>query len=377
VVEMNLLFVTPRYHPHIGGVEYVVKSVAGRLVKKGHNVTVLCGESSLDNPREEYINGVHVFRWPVWAPGDAYHIPKIMSKLKNWLLNTVKECDVIHFHSIHSVLTVYSLDVLKNCKVHKVLTPHYHGTGHTAFRKILWQIWRRYIKKVLDYVDLVHTVSDLESKLMLKDFNVESVIIGHGVEEWLPEINWSPSNYVMYSGRIEKYKNIHRLASIVKILNGMGFDLELKIFGNGSYTTGLIRHLKKLKIKYELKPPQPYNEYIAHLLRASLFGLLSQKEAYGLTVNEANAIGVPVVVVEPWGLNFSGRSRTLITQLSKSDEELAKEIATFLDEAKEQPKAEVPSWNQMVDTYIRELYYPREAESTTKLVFKHNFRERL
>jgi glycosyltransferase involved in cell wall biosynthesis len=361
VVEMNLLFVTPRYHPHIGGVEYVVKSVAGRLVKKGHNVTVLCGESSLDNPREEYINGVHVFRWPVWAPGDAYHIPKIMSKLKNWLLNTVKECDVIHFHSIHSVLTVYSLDVLKNCKVHKVLTPHYHGTGHTAFRKILWQIWRRYIKKVLDYVDLVHTVSDLESKLMLKDFNVESVIIGHGVEEWLPEINWSPSNYVMYSGRIEKYKNIHRLASIVKILNGMGFDLELKIFGSGPYTNKLMRHLKRLKIKYEFEPPQPYKEYIAYLSKASLFGLLSQKEAYGLTVNEANAIGVPVVVVEPWGLNFSGRSRTLISQLSKSDEELAKEVLAFLDEAKEQLRPEVPTWSQVVDAYIEKLYCPRES----------------
>jgi hypothetical protein len=104
------------------------------------------------------------------------------------------------------------------------------------------------------------------------------------------------------------------------------------------YTTRLMRYLKRLKIKYEFKPPQPYNEYITHLSRASLFGLLSQKEAYGLTVNEANAIGVPVVVVEPWGLNFSGRSRTLITRLSKSDEELAKEVAVFLDESKKQPR---------------------------------------
>jgi glycosyltransferase involved in cell wall biosynthesis len=356
---MNLLFISPSYYPHVGGVEYVVKSVAERLVKKGHDVAVLCGEPSSNSPREEYVNGVYVFRWPVWSLGDAYHIPKMMDKLKNWLLDTAKRCDVIHIHSIHSVLTAYSLDVLKNCKVYKVLTPHYHGTGHTAFRRILWQIWRRYVKRVLDYVDLVHAVSDLESRLVFKDFNVESVIIGHGVEEWLSEINWSPSNYVMYSGRIEKYKNVHRLANIVKILNDMGFNLELKIFGNGSYATGLIRYLKKLKIKYEFKPPQPYNEYITYLSRASLFGLLSQKEAYGLTVNEANAIGVPVVVVEPWGLNFSGRSRTLITQLSKSDEELAKEIATFLGEAEEQPRAEVPNWNQVVDAYIKKLYYLR------------------
>jgi hypothetical protein len=69
---------------------------------------------------------------------------------------------------------------------------------------------------------------------------------------------------------------------------------------------------------------------------------------------------VPVVVVKPWGSNFSERSRTLITQLYKSDEELAKEIVTFLDEARKQPKSEVPSWNQVVDVYIRRLYCPQE-----------------
>jgi glycosyltransferase involved in cell wall biosynthesis len=357
---MKVMFVVSHYYPYAGGVEYVVKSVAERLVKKGHDVTVLCGEPSLDDPKEGWINDVHVFRWPVWAPGDAYHIPRMGSKLKSWLLNAIRGCDVVHFHSIHSVLTVYSLDVLKNCKVHKVLTPHYHGTGHTAFRRLLWQAWRGYIKRALGSVNLIHTVSDLESKLMLKDFNVESVTVGHGVEEWLSEISWSPSNYIMYSGRIEKYKNVHRLANVVKILNNMGLDLELKVFGSGSYTSRLMRHLNRLKIRYEFKPPQPYRDYIIHLSRATLLGLLSQKEAYGLTVNEANAIGVPVVVVKPWGSNFSGRSRTLITQLHKSDEVLAKEIVTFLDEARKQPKSEVPSWNQIVNVYIRRLYCPQE-----------------
>jgi 1,2-diacylglycerol 3-alpha-glucosyltransferase len=354
---MNLLFVSPRYYPHVGGVEHVVKSVAERLVKKGHDVTVLCGEANINNSKEEWINGVRVFRWPIWAPGDAYYIPRIRGKLKSWLLNAIKEYDVVHFHSIHSVFTVYSLHVLKHCGVHKILTPHYHGTGHTAFRRVLWYGWRGYIKRTLDFVNIVHTVSHLESKLMFKDFNVESVTIGHGVEEWLSEINWVPSNYVMYSGRIERYKNIHRLANIVKILNDMGLNLGLKIFGDGSYTNKLARYLNRIKIKYEMIPSQPYKEYIKYLSSAALFGLLSEKEAYALTVNEANAIGVPVVVVEPWGLNFSGRSRTLITQLHKSDKALAKEIFTFLDETIKQPRSEVPSWDQVVDIYLKKLYY--------------------
>ena len=41
---MKILYISPGYYPRIGGVEYVVKSVAGRLVRMGHEVTVLAGE---------------------------------------------------------------------------------------------------------------------------------------------------------------------------------------------------------------------------------------------------------------------------------------------------------------------------------------------
>jgi len=358
---MNLLFVAPRYYPRVGGVEYVVKSVAERLVEKGHDVTVLCGEPSIDDPKEEWINGVRVFRWPVWTPGGAYHIPRMRGNLKSWLLRAVKVCDVIHFHSIHSVLTVYSLEALKKYEVRKVLTPYYHGSGHTAFRRLLWRGWRSRVKGVLPFVHAVHTVSRLEAQLVKRDFMVSALPIENGVDEWTLKLSWSPSGYVMYSGRIERYKNIHRLANIVKTLNSdLGINLELKIFGSGSFIDHLNRYLMRIGMRCRVNPPQPFEEYINNLSKASLFGLLSEKESYPQSINEANAIGVPVVVVEPWGLNFSGRSRTLITRLDKSDEALAKEVAAFLDEARKQPRSEVPGWNQVVDVYIEKLYCPQE-----------------
>ncbi|MEM1831331.1 MAG: glycosyltransferase family 4 protein [Desulfurococcaceae archaeon] len=353
---MRLLYVAPRYYPSVGGLEYVVKSVAERLALRGHGVTVLCGEPGIGEPREEWINGVHVVRWPVWAPRGAYHFPRMRSALEQWLLNTARESDVVHFHSVHSVFTVYSLSVLKNSGVHRVLTPHYHGTGHTFFRRTLWILWRRYVRRALASVDVVHSVSSYEEQLLARDFGVKPVVVEHGVEEWILEVPWNPSGYAMYSGRIEKYKNVHRLANIVKHLNEMGLNLELKIFGEGSFKHKLKHYLDKLGVKYELKPPQRYDEYINYLSRASLFGLLSEREAFGQTVNEANAIGVPVVIAEPWGLNFRERTRTLIVNLSMSDEEIARRVAAFLDEARKQPKPKVPSWSQVVDLYIRILY---------------------
>ncbi|MEM4452187.1 MAG: glycosyltransferase family 4 protein [Thermosphaera sp.] len=353
---MRLLYVVPRYYPHIGGVEYVVKSVAERLARRGHEVAVLCGEPGIDNPREEWTNNVRVVRWPIWAPGGAYYFPRMRRALERWLLDTARESDVVHFHSIHSVFTVYSLSVLRNRDVHRVLTPHYHGTGHTFFRRTLWVIWRRYVGRALASVDVVHSVSSHEEQLLVRDFRVKPVVVEHGVEEWILEVPWNPSGYAMYSGRIEKYKNVHRLANIVKYLNEMGLSLELKIFGEGSFKQKLKHYLDKLGVNYELKPPQRYDEYINYLSRASFFGLLSEREAFGQTINEANALGVPAVVVEPWGLNFKKRTRTLIVNLSMSDEEIAKEVAAFLEEAGKQPKPQVPSWSQVIDLYIKTLY---------------------
>ncbi|MEM3941806.1 MAG: glycosyltransferase family 4 protein [Candidatus Bathyarchaeia archaeon] len=353
---MKVLYISQSYHPQIGGIEYVVKSVAERLARRGYDVAVLCGEPDIEKPCEGMVNGVYVVRWPVYAPGDAYHIPRMRSNLKRWLIKSVKYCDVVHFHSVHSMFTMYSLSVLRDFKVHKVLTPHYHGTGHTFFRRILWNVWRKHVRNLLVHVDVVHSVSEYEAQLLAKDFGVSPVIVEHGVEEWILEVDWNLSGYVMYSGRIEKYKNIHRLANIVKHLNEMGLNLELKVFGDGGFKHRLKQHLDNLGIKYELKPPQPYKEYINYLSRASLFGLLSEKEAFGQTVNEANAIGVPVVVAEPWGRNFAERSRTLIVQLDKRDELIAGEIVPFLREAGRQARSRVMGWDQVVNTYIKILY---------------------
>jgi len=373
---VKLLIVSPSYYPNIGGVEHVVKSVTERLTLRGHEVTVLCGEPGIGNPREEWINKVRVVRWPIWAPGGAYHIPRMREAFERWLLDIARESDVVHFHSVHSVFTVYSLSILRNYgiyDIYRVLTPHYHGTGHTFLRKALWVVWREYVRRAMASVDVVHSVSSYEEQLLARDFGVKPIVVEHGVEEWILEVPWNPSGYAMYSGRIEKYKNVHRLANIVKHLNKMGLSLELKVFGEGGFKQKLKQYLDKLGVKYELKPPQRYDEYINYLSRASFFGLLSEREAYGQTVNEANAIGVPVVIAEPWGLNFKERTRTLMVNLSMSDEEIARKVAAFLEEAKKQPKPKVPSWSQVVDLYIKILYGRAYLKELLKRIIDREF----
>ena len=121
-----------------------------------------------------------------------------------------------------------------------------------------------------------------------------------------------------------------------------------KVFGDGPIN--LPSFLNKLKVEYELNFTA-LQRICCHPSRATLFRPIQKRGSYK-TVDEANTLGVTVVIVEPWGLSFKERTRTLITKLSKCDEE----IATFLEEVRKQPKSKVPSWSQVVDPYIKSLY---------------------
>ncbi|MDW8004987.1 MAG: glycosyltransferase family 4 protein, partial [Thermofilaceae archaeon] len=139
--DMKILYIVNGYYPRIGGVEYVVKSIAERLVKRGHDVTVIAGEPEAKEPHEEEVNGVSVTRWPTWSPGGAYHLPRSRKRLESLLKNELHDTNVVHIHSVHSILSVWSgLKVKRefNYKGELVITPHYHGTGHTLIRRTLW-----------------------------------------------------------------------------------------------------------------------------------------------------------------------------------------------------------------------------------------------
>jgi len=356
---MRILYVTPTYYPRIGGVEYVVKSVAERLAKSGHEVVVLSGEPEIGKPYEEGINEIRVVRWPTWTPRGAYHFPRKRSKLESTLRELLRDVDVVHLHNAHAVFPVWIGLKLRGLGFSGriVVTPYYHGSGHTVLRRILWAPWRSAVGRLLRSVDVVTTVSKLEARLVREHFGVEAVAIENGVDEAVLEYEWRPSGYAMYSGRIERYKNVHRLASIVGILNKeYGLGLKLRVFGSGPYKEKLLEILGVLGVDFEVEPFQPFEKYIENLSHASFLGLLSEKESYPQSINEANAIGVPAVVAKPWGENFSSRSRTLVVNLAEGDEEIAKKVLRLLEEAPKQPKPKVSTWSEVVDKYRSILY---------------------
>jgi glycosyltransferase involved in cell wall biosynthesis len=292
-----ILLVTPRYYPNIGGVEYVVKSTAERLAALGHETTVVTGDTKADNPLEEEINGVYVIRWPTWAPSGAYHIPKKRDQLRNFLQKLLNDADAVHVHSAHAVLTVWAAVAARRIDpdVRIVFTPHYHGTGHSALRRLLWIPWRRYVAHAVEAADAIHAVSPREAELIKSHYpqsRGKTVVIPNGVEEDVFSHRWrgADSDYMMYAGRVEKYK---RLEVAVDLAVRLG--LRLLVVGRGPHRERLRRYARRRGAAVEFLDPQPRPDYLRLLTGARYAVNPSRHEAYSIFAAEALAMGVPTI----------------------------------------------------------------------------------
>jgi glycosyltransferase involved in cell wall biosynthesis len=339
--KMRILFIAPSYYPHIGGVEYVVKSVAERLVKAGHVVTVVAGEPNTDRQNEEVVNGVRVVRWPVWSPGNAYHIPKMRSELKRLLRELANQVDVVHVHSVHSTITVYAGLVIAYSSVSSgiVVTPHYHGTGHTFARRVLWIFWRWRVAELLNKASAVHTVSKREASILASHYpeaRCKIAVIPNGVDEDVLSYRWKgqSSNYMVYAGRVEKYKRLELAINIAKELN-----LKLLIIGKGPYREKLVRYAGKVyRGGVEFLDPQSREKYLELVSRARYAINPSKHEAFNIFTAEALIIGTPVIVSMEIAENLEARARPLERDLVIAE------------------KAPIRTWNEILQLYLDKLY---------------------
>lgn len=158
--------VSPRYFPDIGGVETHVKEISERLVARGFDVDV-CTTYGCDGlPIEEVINGVRVRRFKSWAPNNAYFFS---SSLKLYLTKHSNMYDIVHAHNFQALPALYASQAVSK---KFVFTPHYHGTGHSFLRNLLFRPYRYIGKSIFEKADRIICVSEYEKKLILKTIHV-------------------------------------------------------------------------------------------------------------------------------------------------------------------------------------------------------------
>ena len=161
-------------------------------------------------------------------------------------------------------------------------------------------------------------------------------VIPNGVEEDVFGYKWlgADGDYMMYAGRIEKYK---RLEVAVDLARELG--LRLLVVGRGAHRERLRRYARRRGVSLELLDPQPRPDYLRLLAGARYAVNPSRHETYSIFAAESLAMGVPAVITPEVAENLAAEQKPLRDGLV---------VAV---------RAAVPAWRDVIQKYL-DLYRP-------------------
>ena len=147
---LRIGIVVPRFAPFHGGVETYTAQAAAAMAAKGAEVTVVTQvprRAGL-SPREVR-DGYTVESHPL-PIGSTFDVPSPAAVRAAWRSG---HFDVMWLHSYHTPLACLAAE---RAKAPLVLTPHYHGAGHTRLRQALHRPYRPAGRRLMSASRRIH-----------------------------------------------------------------------------------------------------------------------------------------------------------------------------------------------------------------------------
>lgn len=293
----RILIAAPRYPPARGGVERHVEMLARGLTGRGIGVELAVTEPGLGRPVAERLDGILVRRFPtVRGDGTYFAAPRLAA----WVWRHAADYDIVHAHGYHTLVAPAAALAAARHRVPLVVTPHYHGTGHTRIRALLHVPYRPIGARLLGRADRVLCVSLAEARLLEAHFGPLRTtvvpngidVVDHGLAQ--PSAVAPGRTLVLSVGRLEPYKQVDR---IVASLAHLPSSFELAIVGQGPADAAVRTVATRLGVSGRLRllAGLPAHELHGWYAAARVFVSLSRHEAFGLTVLEGAAAGAAVV----------------------------------------------------------------------------------
>jgi glycogen synthase len=350
-VPMRLLYVTPRYLPHMGGVENHVHQVATRLSRSGVDVTVLTTRSDNQLPSAETIEGVRVRRVQAWpAQRDYYFAPELLRQI------AAESWDVVHVQSYHTLVAPMAMLGALRAKRPYVLT--FHGGGHPSrLRSLLRRPQRALLRPLIIHAARLVAVARFEVDLFSRELHLPRdrfVLIPNGAD--LPPVappltpTGQGETLLVSIGRLERYKGHHRvIAALPHVLAHLPHT-RLWIAGSGPDEAQLRRQAETLgvgsRVEIRAVPLAERARLAQELSQAALVTLMSEYETHPIAAIEARALGCRVLVADTSGLREladDGLARAV--PLHSTPRELASAILSQLSEPPDVQPLDLPTWD--------------------------------
>lgn len=326
--KLKIAYLIPRFHPFKGGAENNIYSMAVRMAKEGHDVTVVTTNVKFRNeelPREESYNGIKILRQNAW--NNALYLGFYPGLLPYLLKN---DFDVIHSSGFGFIWREFCLVIKRifSKKTKMINTPH--GPFMAGDENV--EGYKNRIKTVYTWIlriinpflyDLVIAVNPKQHEWMTDEYKISKdkiIVIPNGIDEKYIEdeiVKHKKDDKIVitYLNRHEWYKGIQTVIQAMYHIydrkpNYLPKEgVEFYIMGrSGGYTSKLTQMVEKLgvedHVKFIFSPTDEERDRI--FKEESQINILpSNWEATGIALMEAMAKGNAIITTfqnECWDL---------------------------------------------------------------------------
>jgi len=291
---MRILWLNHRdqKHPQAGGAEVHLREVGRRLVKMGHEVTLL-SERFNGCSEEEVVDGINVKRI-----GSKYSI-HLAAPL--FVRKKAKEYDVVVDDIAHAVPWYSSLVTDKPVvgivhHVHQKVIPLEVAFPLSLAVKAAEKTIKHFYKNIIAVSKA--TVEDLKNSLDVPENRISLIYYGvdHETYKPNPETEKFDEPTILWLGRIKKYKNLDHLLMAFSLIKKKLPNARLMIAGSGNYERNIKEFTWNLGVDDVFFCGSVYGESKINLLRKSwVLAMTSVIEGWGMSILEASACQTPCV----------------------------------------------------------------------------------
>ncbi|MFQ6003656.1 MAG: glycosyltransferase family 4 protein [Candidatus Zixiibacteriota bacterium] len=292
-------------NPLSGGAEVHLQEILKRIVRAGHQVTLLCSSFPGARPTDES-DGIRIIRKGSrhnfnWVTPFAF---KALLKEQKWDI-VIEDINKIPFYTplYHRLPLLVVIPHLFADTVFKEINPIL-GLYIYLSEKPIPTIYKGFKFMVISE----STKEDLTKRGIPED---DIFVIKCGIDQALyrdkPQIEKYSTPTIIYLGRLKKYKSIDHLLTGFSLLLDKIPEARLVIVGDGDYKANLIDFARKLGLgsRVEFTGYVDKEEKVRRLQKSWVAVYPSLKEGWGLTNIEANACGTPVIASNVPGLKDS------------------------------------------------------------------------
>lgn len=313
---MKIAFICPYYDPAIDGAKQVIKELAARLVKDGHEVHIYTSDSDKYKrikKKEEIIGNVYVHRCHYW-----FKVANFVTFWPNVFFKLMKEdFDVIHTH-VYGHPHVFFASLAAEIKKAKLIhTTHCPWTQ--AYRSLLGRILLK-----LTYPTVSRFATNLSNKVIaitpweiefLKKYHIKNVvIIPNGVDNifFMKVKNNSfkrklkiKGKIVLFFGRLNITKGPDKFILAAKEILKERKDIYFVLVGpDEGMKVKLIKMINNDKNILLLDPIYDRKKIAEMYQAANVFVMPSFREGLPLTLFEAMASGLPIIASPVNGIPY-------------------------------------------------------------------------